>query len=50
MNKNEDKSQPIPHAHSGRIIIGNYKGGDKKFFKGNGELLRKLLQNFNKST
>lgn len=50
MKNNEDKSKPITHYNPIRIIVGNYKAGDRKFLSGNTEVLKKLLHIFNKST
>ena len=50
MNKNEDKSKPIPHYNPIRVIVGRYKGVDKKFLGGNAEVLKKLLHIFNKNS
>lgn len=50
MKDNEDKSKPIAHYNPIRIIVGKYKGGDKKYLSGNANVLTKLLRLFEKST
>lgn len=42
MNQNQ-KNSLISHFNPVRIIVGKYRGGDKKFLAGNAEVLKKLL-------
>jgi len=49
-NMKQKKNKNIPHTHSGNILVGGHRGGDKKFLAGNAKVLKKLLHNFSKKT